>query len=314
MTTPAPRSPWARAGLHQPGRVRGLPRHDDPVRRLPVDQRRLLDGQHRRRCRGCSTPTPSCSPRSSSRPGDWPTGSGGAGRSWPPWCCSRWPRCCAAWRRRRGCWSPPASCRPSARPPGAVVAGPGAADLPPLEDPGRRRHLGRRRCRRRCGRADARRPRGRAPRLALGLLHQPARRDRQLLPRAAGSCPRGARPTPAGCPIRSAWCCWPSGWPSPPSASCRPTTGAGRAPRSSPSMLGAAVARRRCSCGAAASCPNPLLDLTLFESPSFRWANAGTARLLDRVHRHVPRQRAVPHPGVGLLDPARPASPSRSAR
>ena len=95
-----------------------------------------------------------------------------------------------AGRRRRGA--------------GPVVAGPRAADLPPLEDPGRGGHLGCRRCRRRCGRTDARRAGRREPRLALGLLHQPARRDRQLLPRPPGAA-RGSRgeprppPRPARC-------------------------------------------------------------------------------------------------------------------
>ena len=105
-----------------------------------------------------------------------------------------------------------------------VVAGPRAADLPALEDPGRGGHLGCRRCRRRRGRTDARRPRRREPRLALGLLHQPAGRDRQLRRSAAGCCPKGARRTPAGCPTRSVSCCWPAGWRWPPTASCRPTT------------------------------------------------------------------------------------------
>ena len=38
---------------------------------------------------------------------------------------------------------------------------------------------------------------------------------------------------------------------------------------------------------------------------NFRWANAAMLVFADRVQRDVPRQRAVPHPGVGLHDPAR---------
>ena len=62
----------------------------------------------------------------------------------------------------------------------SVVARAGAADVPPRQDPRRRRDLGRGRRSRRCRRADARCTRRRQPRLAMGVLHQPARRPRQL--------------------------------------------------------------------------------------------------------------------------------------
>ena len=47
---------------------------------------------------------------------------------------------------------------------------------------------------------------------------------------------------------------------------------------------------------------NPLLDLSLFDSQSFRWANPAMLVYASRVQRDVPRQRAVPHRGVALLD------------
>ena len=64
--------------------------------------------------------------------------------------------------------------------------GASAANVPSPQDPGGRGDLGRCRGRRRCRRPHARRTGDREPRLALGVLHQPARRHRQLLPRSQG--------------------------------------------------------------------------------------------------------------------------------
>ena len=151
------------------------------------------------------------------------------------------------------------------------------------------------------------------PRLAVGVLHQPARRDRQLHARPR-VLPEGreAQPRPAARSRRRR----PAGG----RAGARRVRhrrdrrrGAGPAPASCwhprPRLALVAIFVWRC-----ARVPNPLLDLALFEARNFRWANAAHARVRDRLQRHVPRQRAVPHPGLGLLDPAAPASPSPSDR
>ena len=80
--------------------------------------------------------------------------------------------------------------------PGAGLAGPGAADLPAREARRGRRHLGRHRRRRRRVRPDDRRAGRLQPLLAVGVLHQPARRHLQLrarphrAPRGQGGQPR----------------------------------------------------------------------------------------------------------------------------
>ena len=60
--------------------------------------------------------------------------------------------------------------------------------------------------------------------------------------------------------------------------------------------------------------PNPLIHLELFRSPQLPLGQRGDDRLRHRVQRDVPRQHAVPHQGVGLLDPARRAGRSPSVR
>ena len=122
------------------------------------------------------------------------------------------PRCCAASPRRSGLLiAARVAAGRRCRRAGAVVAGPRAADLPPREGPGGRRDLGGDRRGGRCLRPDARRARRREPRLAVGVLHQPARRHRQLRARPAGAARGAGRRTPAACPIRSASCCSPAG-------------------------------------------------------------------------------------------------------
>ena len=120
---------------------------------------------------------------------------------------------------------------------------------------------------------DARCTGDREPRLAVGVLHQPARRDRQLLlgrrvlPEWREANP-GRLPDGASVGMLTAGLALAAfgivqtddwGW-----ASSRFAVVRGRCGRID----------RRCSSGAAARVPNPVLDLTLFESQSFRWANA----------------------------------------
>ena len=120
---------------------------------------------------------------------------------------------------------------------------------------------------------DARRARRREPRLAVGVLHQPAGRDRQLRARPA----RAAR--------------GPGGEPGPPARSARRRAArrgprAGRVRHRQDRRVGMGqhdLRRRPLQCRAVliavfvwrcSRVPNPLLDLSLFDSQSFRWANA----------------------------------------
>ena len=59
---------------------------------------------------------------------------------------------------------------------------------------------------------------------------------------------------------------------------------------------------------------NPLLDLSLFRSNNFRWANAGTLVYATGFNANVPGQRAVSHERLALLDHPAPGWRSRSGR
>ena len=123
------------------------------------------------------------------------------------------------------------------------------------------------------------------------------------------------RPTPVGCPTRSASSLLAAGIALVDLRHRRDRArGAGPAPASSSSPC-----RRRWRCSAlfVVRCrrvANPLIHLDLFRSQQLPLGQRGHDRLRRRVQRHVPRQRPVPHQGVGLLDPARRPRPSRSAR
>ena len=134
------------------------------------------------------------------------------------------------------------------------------------------RHLERDRRRRRRGRPDARRPAHRHALVALGLLHQPADRDRRLRcsPRATSRtrAPRSGR-RPSTSPARR---------PSPPGCSCSSTTSSRRS-----STAGRPAGRSACSCVAAAllaafvvierRSKAPLIRLGIFRLRSLTSAN-----------------------------------------
>ncbi len=304
------------AHVDEPRRLRRVPRHHDPVRRLPGDQQPISPPPTPRRCRGCSTPTRSRLPRCSSRSVASPTASAGAARSSPPSSCSPSPRCCAGWPRSVGC-ADRGSSRSQAVGAAALVPSSLALVLqtfPRDKIPVAVAIWGAIGAVAGAAGSDARRVRRRAPQLAVGVLRQPAGRHRQLRCSVDACCPKAARRTRDVCPIRSAWCCWPRGLAlAALRASCRPTTGGGRAPASplcsAAAALLVAVFIWRCR-----RVSNPLLDLSLFRANNFRWANAAHARLFHRLQRDVPRQRAVPHDRVEATRSSRPDWRSRSAR
>ena len=151
------------------------------------------------------------------------------------------------------------------------------------------------------------------PQLAVGVLHQPARRPRELppRPRRAARGPRGRTRSPAR--SRSASWCWPPASPRSPTPSWRPTRGGGRAP-ASPSRCSPVSPCSPSSSSAAVASPTRCSTSTCSRADNFRWANAAIVVFADRVQRHVPRQRPVPHAGCGATRSCAPASPSRSGR
>ena len=90
-----------------------------------------------------------------------------------------------------------------------------------------------------------------------------------------------------------------------PTPSCRPGRGAGAAPGSSSPPLAGVAAARAVRRSAAAGWRTRVIHLELFRTNNFRWANAAMLVYAVGLQRDVPRQRVVPDPGLGLLDPDR---------
>ena len=219
--------------LHRQHRVPGHPRATSAGRASPA-------------CPGSSTPTRSCSPRCSSRPGGSPTAPAASAASSAGSRSSSPPRRSARPRPRSRCWSPRASlqaagaalhacrprsacCCPSSRPRSA----PTAVGV-----------VGGRRRRRRRGRpADRRAARARSSWRWVFLVNVPV--GLVALVVGGARCCASARRRPRGrAPTCSAPCCSPRRSRCSRSASSRARTGAGAAPR----VLGVVRRRRPCSC------------------------------------------------------------------
>ena len=180
-------NPWG-AGEHQPGGLRRVPGHHDPFRRAPRSGNsslrllhpRLVDPQRLATIVFAALLIPAA--------GRLADRVGGARRSSPPPCSSPSPDALWLWpRRSRRAGSRHASCKRSPRPRWCPRRWLWCSRRSSPQDPGSRRDLGRCRCRQRRSRTDIGCAGDREPRLALGVLHQPAGRHRQLLPRPTGA-------------------------------------------------------------------------------------------------------------------------------
>ena len=148
------------------------------------------------------------------------------------------------------------------------------------------------------------RPARRGPRVALGLLRQPAVLPRRRLVRPPDPRPSrpGQRPRRAARPARRRA---GHGRLRAAVARHRPGRGVGLGERraSSAAFAVAAVLAPVLVC-ALRGTPRPALPVRLFRVRSFSVATVGHAAVRHRLLRPDPVQRAVPQRGLGLLDPA----------